>query len=195
MSSETKQNIIEAGCEAMVAKSYNGAGLNEILKEAGVPKGSFYHFFKSKEELGIAIIEKSVDENIQALRQRLSDRTKTPVQRLRAYYEWAREHLLSVGFRRECLISKLALEIGTLSGPMQSAVRCGWDQWRSIIAQCIREGQSSGEIDPNQDAEALSDFMISSFEGVLIRVQVNNDIAPIDEFLHFVFEVLIPPRT
>lgn len=179
----------------MVAKSYNGCGLSEILKEAGVPKGSFYHFFKSKEELGIAVIEKSSDEGVQMLRQRLSDRSMTPVQRLRDYYEWAREHVLSVGFRRECLIPKLALEIGTLSPPMQSAVRCAWDQWRSIVAQCVREGQACGEIDLNHDAEALSDFMISSFEGVLIRVQVNNDIKPIDEFLHFVFEVLISKRT
>ncbi|MCC9607906.1 TetR/AcrR family transcriptional regulator [Blastopirellula sp. JC732] len=195
MSSDTKQKIIEAASLAMVAKSYNGCGLNEILKEAGVPKGSFYHFFKSKEELGIAVVENSSDAAVQMLRQRLSDRSLSPVERLRGYYLWAREHLTSVGFRRECLIPKLALEIGALSPPMRAAVRCGWDQWRSIIAQCVREGQEAGEIDPNQDAEKLSDFMISAFEGVLIRAQVNNDVKPIDEFLHFVFEVLIPKRT
>lgn len=191
MGHSTKQQIIEAGQRAMLAKSYNGVGLNEILNEAGVPKGSFYHFFKSKEELGIAVIEASVDENTRDLREVLTDRSRPPLKRLQHYFEKLRSEMDSRPLQQECLICKLALELSSLSEPLRAAVRCGWDQWRAIVTQCLRESQSAGEIDASLDPEALAEFILYSFEGAMVRVQVDNSTRPVNQFLHFVFQVLL----
>ena len=66
---DTRERILDASCQAIISKSFNGAGLNEILQNAGVPKGSFYHHFKSKEDLGIAVIEKSTAEHMERLKE------------------------------------------------------------------------------------------------------------------------------
>jgi len=192
---ETKNEIIEAGRKAMIAKSYNGVGLNEILTDAGVPKGSFYHFFKSKEELGVAVIEASVSENTEHLRQALTDPKLSPLARLEQYFVWARDDINSRELRQECLICKLALELSSLSEPLRLAVRQGWDQWRSIMIDCLREAQQAGEIDSAHDPEALAEFIVYSFEGAMIRVQVDNHIRPVNQFLHFVFQVLLKHRS
>lgn len=175
----------------MIAKSYNGVGLNEILNDAGVPKGSFYHFFKSKEELGVAVIENSFVENTQKLREALQSSEKSPLTRLEDYFVRARDEINSRELRQECLICKLALELSSLSEPLRRAVHEGWQVWRSIIADCLRDAQNEGEIDPGHDAESLASFIIYSFEGAMIRVQVNNNILPVNHFLHYVFHVLL----
>lgn len=175
----------------MIAKSYNGAGLNEILNDAGVPKGSFYHFFKSKEELGVAVIQNSFIENTEKLRQALASPNLSPLARLEDYFVRARDEINSRELRQECLICKLALELSSLSEPLRQAVRDGWEEWRSIISDCLRLSQKEGEIDPNHDPESLASFIIYSFEGAMIRVQVNNNIQPVNHFLHFVFQVLL----
>ena len=194
VSRDTKNQIIEAGRKAMIAKSYNGVGLNEILNEAGVPKGSFYHFFKSKEELGVAVIEGSVEENTEKLRVALTDPRLSPLTRLETYFVWARDEIHSRELRQECLVCKLALELSSLSEPLREAVRKGWDQWRLIMTQCIQEAQEAGEVDPQHDAENLAEFIVYSFEGAMIRVQVNNNIRPVNQFLHFVFQVLLKAK-
>ena len=191
LTTDTKQRIIEAAAQAMIAKSYNGVGLNEILTEAGVPKGSFYHFFKSKENLGIAVVEKAAADKCTRLRGHYSDRTKSPIRRIRGVFDEARQDLLEDNVRTECVFCKLALEQAALSKPMQAAIRAAFDQFRTLTAQAIREAQAAGEIDANLDAERLSDFMVVSFHGAMIRVEIDDDLVAIDNFLHFVFDVLL----
>lgn len=191
MGHPTKQQIIEAGRKVMIAKSYNGAGLNEILNEAGVPKGSFYHFFKSKEELGVAVIEASFAEITQRLSGALTAVDRSPLARLEAYFRWVRDDMDARQLQQECLICKLALELATLSQPLRMAIRGGWDEWRQIVSRCVAEGQVAGEIDQQLEAEALAEFIVFSFEGAMIRAQVDGQIKPVNQFLFFVFHVLL----
>lgn len=191
---DTKQRIIDAAAHAMIAKSYHGVGLNEILSAAGVPKGSFYHFFKSKENLGIAVIEKAAADKLDRLRGFVADRGKPPIVRLRNIYEWVRDDVREENVRTECVLCKLALEQASLCEPMRAAIRSSFDQFRAVLAQLIREGQAEGEIEANLDADQLSDFLFVAFQGTMIRVEIDDDLKPIDTFLYFAFEVLLKPR-
>lgn len=188
---ETRERILEASSQAIVAKSYNGVGLNEILKNAGVPKGSFYHHFKSKEDLAIAVIEKSTAEHLVRFREYLTDRSKSPLERLREVFRIAREMLLEQGFNRDCLVPKMALEIANLSEPVRAAIKCGMDQSLSLVAQCIREAQAAGEVDQGHDPETLAGFIQASWEGVMIRTQIDRDIRPVDQFIEYLFDFFL----
>lgn len=191
----TKDRILDAGAEAIVAKSYNGCGLNEILCAAGVPKGSFYHYFKSKEDFGVALIERSVDEHSDRMKSILTDRSTSPLERLRTYYDAMRECFSCKGPARECLIGKLALEIGQLSEPMRAAIKCGYDQWSALLAKTLREAQAAGELDQDHDPDVLAGLLTNALEGVILRMQINRDLDPLDEFIDFVFgRLLTAPR-
>ncbi len=188
---ETRDRILEAGSKAIVAKSYNGCGLNEILGAAGVPKGSFYHYFKSKEGFGVAVIEQSADGHSANLRKYFTDRSHSPLNRLRAFYTMAHDHYAEHGPTRQCLIAKLALEIAQLSEPMRAAIKCGYDEWGLLHAKLLREAQAEGELDASVDAEALGNAILHAWEGATIRMQIDQDVSPLTEFMDTVLERLV----
>jgi TetR/AcrR family transcriptional repressor of nem operon len=188
---DTKERILEAGAELVIEKGFNGAGLAEILQRAGVPKGSFYHYFASKEEFGVALIERACGEYVDALRHILADRKRTAVQRLRGVFEWSRAECAANGPTVECVIPKLALETANLSEPVHAAVRAAYQQWSALLAQVVREGQAAGEIARRHDPDRLANVLVMLWEGAAIRMQVDRSIQPLDDFLAFVFDTLL----
>lgn len=186
---DTKERILEEGGKALLAKSYNGCGLNEILKAAGVPKGSFYHYFKSKEDFGVAIIERFGELHLKHMQTLLNDRAQSPLERLHSYYTWIREYHADKGhFNRECLIAKFALEISQLSEPMRIAIKYAYDSWAMLLAKVIREAQQADEINAGLNPEKLANFLINLWEGATIRMQIDRKIDPLDEVLDLVFK-------
>jgi TetR/AcrR family transcriptional regulator, transcriptional repressor for nem operon len=191
---DTRQRILEAGAEAIAAKSFNSCGLNEILQRAGVPKGSFYHYFDSKEDFGVALIERARDEHLEWLRPILGDRQRSPLERLRAVFEAGREECMAHGSARECLIPKLALETAQLSEPVHAAVKCAYQQWSSELSLVVREGQKKGEITRQHDADRLANVLVMLWEGATMRMQIDRSLQPLDDFLGFVFDSLLVDR-
>ena len=188
---DTRERILAAGATRFGQKGFNGCGLNEVLQAAGVPKGSFYHYFGSKEEFGVALIERARDAHLAELRPLLSDRRMTPLERLRAIFAQARAECAATGPTVECLIPKLALETGSLSEPVHAAVKCAYQQWSAIMAQVIREGQAAGEISRKHDADRLANVLVMLWEGAAIRMQIDRNISPLDDFQSFVFDTLL----
>ena len=193
-SETTRERILETGAQAIAEKSFNSCGLAEILRRAGVPKGSFYHYFTSKEDFGVALIEKASEEFVELLRPILGDRRRSPLQRLRAVFELSREECLANGAARQCLIPKLALETSQLSEPVHAAVKCAYDQWTALLARAIREAQTAGEIGRTQEPERLANVLVMLWEGATIRMQIDRSLQPVDDFLSFVFDSLLRPE-
>jgi TetR/AcrR family transcriptional repressor of nem operon len=96
----TRDKIIASGIRAILDKSFNAVGLNEILADAGVPKGSFYHYFKSKEAFGVAVVEQFAANAAGDLRSTLGDVSRSPLARLRHWMVTTQESLCASGFRR-----------------------------------------------------------------------------------------------
>jgi TetR/AcrR family transcriptional repressor of nem operon len=193
--SGTRERILEVGAKAISDKSFNSCGLSEILSLAKVPKGSFYHYFQSKEDFGVALIEKASEEFVEVLRPILSDRKKSPLQRLRALFELNREHCVENGAARQCLIPKLALETSQLSEPVHAAVKCAYDEWCALLARVLREAQAAGEVSKKRDPERLASLLVMFWEGATIRMQIDRSIRPLDDFLDFVFDTLLVDRS
>jgi TetR/AcrR family transcriptional repressor of nem operon len=189
----TRDRILEAGSQALAEKSFAACGLTEFLQRAGVPKGSFYHYFASKEELGVALIEKASAEYVEVLRPILGDRRRTPLERLRAVFERGRDECARNGGARLCLIPKLALEASQLSEPVHAAVKCAYDQWAALLAQVIREAQAAGEIGREAEPERLANVLVMLWEGATIRAQIDRSRQPVDDFFAFVFDTLFRP--
>jgi TetR/AcrR family transcriptional repressor of nem operon len=187
----TRDRILEVGAQAIAEKSFNSCGLAEILQRAGVPKGSFYHYFSSKEDFGVALVEKASAEYVDWLRPIIGDRKRTPIERLRAVFQGGREECLSAGAARLCLVPKLALECSQLSEPVHAAVKCAYDQWSALLAQVIREGQAAGQVGRSHDPDRLANILVMLWEGATIRMQIDRSLQPVDDFLAFVFESLL----
>ena len=191
---DTRERILEVGAQAIAEKSFSACGLAEILAAAKVPKGSFYHYFQSKEEFGVALIEKEMEEYLELLRPIAGDRKKPALERLRAIFQLGREECLANGAARLCLVPKMALETSQLSETVHAAVKYAYDQWTAVLARLVREGQAAGEIARDYDAERLAGMLVMLWEGATMRMQIDRSLQPVDDCMAFVFEYLLPAR-
>ena len=192
MNNTIKEKLIKTGAKAMLAKSYHAVGIQEILTAVDVPKGSFYHYFESKEAFGVAIIEYYGEQLANSIKRKLSSEGYSPTQKIKAYFLEIRNYYAKHGCGRGCLVAKLAIEVENPSVAMRNALKREFDKWTTLFATCIKEGQQIGEISSNHDAEYMAEFLYTSWEGALIRMQVNHDLGPIDKFINYALDTIIP---
>ena len=143
---DTRQHILDCGQRLIAAKGFVGVGLSEILGSAEVPKGSFYHYFESKEQYGNALLETYFADYLARLDVLFSQPDTTGAERLLRYLQRWTETQCCDDARAKCLIVKLAAEISDLSDAMRSTMRQGTDSILERLAQCIATGQSDASI-------------------------------------------------
>lgn len=188
---DTRQKLIACGAQAMLEKGYHGVGINEILSAAGVPKGSFYYYFRSKEDLGVAIIHQYAAETATAMQQILGDQSLTPRARLQSFFAAACEKHEIDNCRHGCLLCKLGTELACASETMRNALREGIQQRVCLLAECIKAAQQSKEISADYPAEVLADFVYNAWSGAIVNMQIERDAAKLHACIEFIFSQLL----
>lgn len=191
MKKDTKQILIQAGIAAMQAKSYHSVGIKEVLDSVGVPKGSFYYYFKSKEDFGIAVIDEFARQHAATIQSFLDKRSMSPLERLKASFVSCLAFYPEKTFGEGCLVAKLSHEVLNHSPAMRAAIRSAFDMWQTLYARMIRDAQNAGEIDPSIDPEELAAFIQNSWEGAIMMMQVYESDAPIKNNIQFIFDRLL----
>ncbi len=189
----TKAQLLEAGARIMTEKGYNHTGILEILQETGVPKGSFYYYFASKEDFGLRIIDDFAEAYSQTLDEYFKDTSLSPLNRLRKYCEDGRKKFEAQECRKGCLIGNLSQEMSDQSEIMRVRLEEVMNGWRDRFADCLKEAQKQNEIPARYDAKALAEFFLSGWEGAVMRSKVTKSTKPIDTFIKMVFEKLFVP--
>ncbi len=189
--SGVRERLIDAGLRVIYRAGYTGAGISDVVAGAGVPKGSFYNYFDSKEAFAAAVVDRFADWNLGRLVAALGDRRRTPLTRLRTYFAERRRALAEHGHGRGCLLANLGAETADVVGVVRERLAARFAEWQRVVAGCLREARELGELSPAADVDALAAFVIHSWEGALIRMKVDRSAAPLATFDHFVFDVLL----
>lgn len=167
-----KMNLLEKGSEIVHKKGFNHAGIQEILAAAGVPKGSFYFYFKSKEDFGLQLIDFHAGFFLTFLDQCVQDTRLKPVERIRFFFN----HFLSVleenNFQGGCPLGNIAQEMSDQSESFRIKLMEVFEQSKRKIAECLIEAQRSGELNASLDAQEAADFIFNSWHGTLMRTKV-----------------------
>ncbi len=143
---DTRQHILDVGYQLVVSKGFTNVGLSELLKTADVPKGSFYHYFKSKEQFGEALINDYFADYSQRIHDLFADQHGTAYQRLMRYWQYWHEQSEGQCHAQRCLVVKLSAEVADLSDAMRIALLNGANAIIHAIAQCIEQGVNEGSI-------------------------------------------------
>jgi TetR/AcrR family transcriptional repressor of nem operon len=149
---ETRQHILDVAKALMTQKGYTAVGLAEVVAAAGVPKGSFYYYFKSKEEF-LAKIDA------------LMETPDPAITRLMAYFRQWTQNQCSTHTGGQCLVVKLGPEVCDLSDDMRSVLRTGTDSIIVRLTDCVRAGQADGSIPSTMDAAALAESLYQLWLG------------------------------
>jgi TetR/AcrR family transcriptional regulator, transcriptional repressor for nem operon len=187
----TRDKILEHAARIMQEKGFNNTGIQEILQSAGVPKGSFYFYFRSKDELGLALIDYYAALSSAACESVLKSDEGAPLKRLKFFFENRRHFLEQQDTRAGCPIGNLTQEMGIINDAFRTKLRAVFDQIRSSIGECLEQAQDLREIDPGLDPVRTADFILNSWEGALLRMKAEANTEPLVLFEKMVFDHLL----
>ena len=181
--STTKEKIIQSGIEVLLEKGYNGAGLKEILDAAGVPKGSFYHFFKNKEAFAKEALTHYSDGFKPVLQQFLIDSKKSPIQRIELFFAAMTELFdTEKNCKGGCLVGNIAQELADINDPLRTQVLQIMESWREYFVTCLDQAKKNNELANNTDSTQLAEFILNSWEGALLKMKVVGNVEPLKNF-------------
>ncbi|MBI4962684.1 MAG: TetR family transcriptional regulator C-terminal domain-containing protein [Desulfomonile tiedjei] len=184
----TKDKILAHAAQLIHRKGFNNTGIQEILQSAGVPKGSFYFYFKSKEDLGLALIDYYAETLGSRWRTVLEAPEVRHLKRLERFFDETRiRHEQDEG-KSGCPIGNLTQEMGVLSDAFQAKLRGVFSGMKASIKNCLAQAQADGEISPSLDADATADFILNSWEGALLRMKAEGHTGPLVLFQRMVFD-------
>jgi len=156
---DVRQHILDTAKPIILGKGFSVVGLNEVLKAAAVPKGSFYHYFKSKELFGEALLDDYFAGYLAAIDALLKSDDTPAAQRLMRYWQGWLPERPGEGVQCQCLAAKLGGEVSDLSEAMRLALQHGTDNIIARLADCMREGIADGwlrgDLDASHWAETL----------------------------------------
>jgi len=187
----TKNDLLEAGRRIFLERGYHQAGVESILQSAGVPQSSFFHFFCSKEDFGLQVLDRFAEGHNAYLDQYLGDTALSPLTRLRRLLEALCERLEQVECRNGCMVGNLSLEMAEQSEAFRSRIDEIFGGWVDRFECCFREAQGCGELPAHMDTRELAEFWLNSWQGAVLRAKTIRNTAPLRTFLNLMFEFVL----
>lgn len=191
MSTTIREHILACGGQIIHHKGFSATGLQEILQTAGVPKGSFYFYFKSKEEFGLALVDYYQAWFADQVRPILKDPSLPPLERLAEFFQWFHHYFEQEGFIKGCPIGNLIQELGDVHPAFREKLHASLDSLIRFVAKLLSEAQERGELSRRLPPEETARFIISAWQGSLIRMKAVAGPEPLDTFQHMTFGVLL----
>jgi TetR/AcrR family transcriptional repressor of nem operon len=191
MKTSTRDKILEAGAEIIHHKGFNHTGIQEILNASGVPKGSFYNFFKNKEDFGLQVIDYFSDHFARVAKNTLEDHSISPLERIERILRWFMDYFKSIQFTRGCPVGNLSQEMGDLSPAFRDKLKDAIDRMVAGYASVLAEAQVAGEISQGLDVQETACFLVSSWHGALIRMKVVQSLEPLENHHRFIFDCVL----
>ena len=191
-SEDTRSRLIEGGMALFGQRGYNATGIKDITDAAGVPKGSFYNYFASKEDFGAEIIRSYADFYGKAWASSMASAPAQPLAALRHTYEHFTEYHECCESRTGCLLGNLAAEISESSELCRETLRKVTGSWNRQFAELLRQGQLDGSVRTDLTAEQMTGFFWSGWEGALLRMKIENSIEPVRLCIKLMFEHFFP---
>ncbi|MEV6205462.1 TetR family transcriptional regulator C-terminal domain-containing protein [Streptomyces sp. NPDC051771] len=174
-----REQLVEGAVECFHLRGFNGTGIQDIARAAGVPKGSVYNHFASKEDLAAEVLERYAASRDLA---RLDDGTLDPLPRLRAHFAYLADDLERFSFERGCLFGNFGAELSNQSDLLRDRVETGLATWTEAVVRVLGEARAAGDLTGPLAPERLGPFLVDAWEGAVLRAQVTRDRAPLDGF-------------
>jgi TetR/AcrR family transcriptional repressor of nem operon len=187
MGSTVRDKIIEAALDRFHALGFSACGVQEIVDHAGIPKGSFYNYFKAKELLAVEVLREYAKGS---RREMLSESAIAGLQRIRAHFEFLASRYAGFGYGKGCLIGNIAAETSDNTPLIRKALAHGLGNWTEALAGALRDGQADGSVDATLNVEQVARFLINSWEGAVIRMKIAGSRQPLDDFFVVAFPLL-----
>jgi TetR/AcrR family transcriptional repressor of nem operon len=184
---QSRESLLAVGQDLFINSSFNSVGLNDILRKADIPKGSFYHYFTSKEDFGMQVIELYSRKNLEGLEAALADESKGPYERLESFFQSNIDHFAEIDYCQGCLMANLSQELADVNEKLRCQInelmQQMVDRVASALAQVDKRRMNLGHLsDP--DAALL---LMNSWQGAIMKMKLQKSAKPLLLFMAFFF--------
>jgi len=187
----TRAQLIAIATRMFADRGYEETSIEALLREAGVSRGSLYHHFASKEAFAKEVLELYVRGENERAEKILRDGKAAPLKRLRRYFEELIAVYGPTASISGCMLGNLSLEMADHSDSIQSLLHLSFSNWQTGIAGILQEAIDRGDLAKSNKPQELASFLLNSYEGALLRSKADRSSKPLENFLHFAFNVLL----
>lgn len=191
MTTSTRDKLLAGGFELLFDHGYEAAGVKEITSSCGVPKGSFYHYFESKEAFAVAVVEHYLGMMRDDLERRLVHGSGRPIDRLRRLFASWTDQAERGDFRRGCLAGLLCQEMASKNAVFQRETARVFSVLQGYLEDGIRAAQQANEMASRDDPSEVAEFLLNSWQGALLRMKASKSRQPLERFQAQIFDKVL----
>ncbi|PYN36886.1 MAG: TetR family transcriptional regulator [Candidatus Rokuibacteriota bacterium] len=178
----TREAILEAASRLIHVHGYNHTSLDDVLRESGVGKGNFYYHFKSKEELGYAILDQAIASFLaETLEPCFSDPGRRPLAQIRCFFDRVHEIQREQNCVGGCAFGNLAAELSDVHEGFRTRLAVVFSAWHERLTQALHEAHRRGDLHDGCRPEAVAHFLVASLEGAILLTKLTKDIAVMEQ--------------
>jgi TetR/AcrR family transcriptional repressor of nem operon len=186
-----REKIVNSGVQTLHERGFGGAGIREITSDASVPQGCFTNHFRSKEAFGLAVLDRYHQRTQMTMDETLRDSSRSPVERIRAYFAAISQRLEAADWRYGCLVGNMSLEVTEQSDLLRACLVEVCGSLTRSFTECVRAGQAVGEIRSDLDADDVATFLLASWQGAMMRMKVDRSRKPLEQFKRVLFATVL----
>ena len=183
----TKQRLLDAGLPLLLAHGYNDLGLQALLEATQIPKGSFYHHFRDKEDFALQVLDAYMHDVHAGLDACLADTARPPLERVRCFFEMTEETYREQGYMG-CLLGGLGQELSGVNAVFRHKIEGCISDIAARLAGCMDEAQRRGELPASTDPQHMANILVDCWEGAALRSRLRQEAAPLKAMLDFYFQ-------
>ncbi|WP_278264384.1 TetR/AcrR family transcriptional regulator [Nocardia sp. AG03] len=191
-----KERLLREGMRQIYASGFHGTTVDRVLEQSGVPKGSFYHHFGSKESFGSAVLSRYMQYQFELLDRWMPRTDLTTTEKLVGYFEEMVHRFVRSGFQRACLVGKMSTEVAATSEVFRTQLDEDLRLWKSRLVAVLEEGQQKGDIRTDRTSSELADGVLALIQGAFVIALSTHDEASLSS-ITYTIPMLIDtsPRT
>lgn len=174
--------LLRAGVELLTIQSFAATGIEAVLSRVQIPKGSFYHYFDSKQAFGLAVLDAYDAYFLRKLDRHLLATDVPALQRLQCFINDAQAGMQRFDFQRGCLVGNLGQEVATIPPGYRQCLDAILDGWQQRVAACLRLAQTEGTLAAHADVDTLAAFFWIGWEGAVLRARLAHSLVPLQVF-------------
>lgn len=191
---DTREHLLATGETLSLRLGFTGMGLSELLATAGVPKGSFYHYFRSKEAFGEAMLQRYFAHYDAQMQKLFADEHTDARHQLLGHYAQAISYHCRSECHNACLAVKLSAEVSDLSEPMRHALETGTARVIGHLQAAIERGIAEGSLSVAMSPAATAETLYALWLGASLRAKIRRSLAPLTSALESIELLLRPPQ-
>jgi len=185
---ELREKLLDQGVALLMEQGYHGTGLQELVRSVGVPKGSFYNYFPSKEAFSAEVVTHYIEPFITQLDGHLRHPDVNAETALKAYFNELIEETERRDFKGGCLLGNLIGEIGDTSDLCQLSLREAVRRYRDKLEEGLARAQQEGSFRKDLDAKDMADFLVNVWQGALLRMKIERSVRPLAQFCEMLLD-------